>query len=66
VQFAADCRPADIVVLLDDQHVESRLGEKSGIGQAVVARTDDDRVVIRAGHDASARAGIERLRFRYI
>ena len=45
VQFPADRRAADVVVLFQHHHFQAGLGQKSGVGQAIVACPDDNGVV---------------------
>ena len=43
--------PTDKVALLEHEDALARLGEVGGVGEAVVAATDDDRVVgVGVGH----------------
>ena len=47
LDLAADGCAADPGIALDDEHLEPGPREVGGVGQAVVARADDDRVVFR-------------------
>ena len=47
LDLAADGRAADPGHALDHEHLEPGAREIGGVGQAVVARADDDRVVFR-------------------
>ena len=49
MEFAADSRAADVGIALQHGHFEPRFGEISPIGEAVMARTNDDRVVLVHG-----------------
>ena len=46
MQFPADRGAANIGITLQDGHFEPRLGEVGTVGEAIVARTNDDRVVL--------------------
>ena len=46
VEFSADSRAADVRIALQHGHFKPRFGEISPIGEAVMARTNDDRVVL--------------------
>ena len=50
-ELLRDRRATDEVALLEDEDALARLGEVGGVGQAVVAATDDDCVVgVGVGH----------------
>jgi hypothetical protein len=53
-------RPADVVVLLDHQHAQARLGEVRRRREAVVAGADHDRIVV--AHDRLRRIARAALR----
>ncbi len=63
-QLLGDRRATDQVPALEDQRLESRLGEVGAVDEAVVPAADDDRVVLRAGscHGSHAvfRSGLNR------
>ncbi len=46
VQLTANGGTADVFVLLDDKHAQTRFREKGGVRQAIVARTYDNGVVV--------------------
>ena len=61
VELFGDRRATDEVPLLEDQRLQSGLGEVGAVDEAVVATADDDRVVaVGLGHDIDVfRSGLK-------
>ncbi len=56
VEFARDGGTADVIVLLDDNDVESRFRQVGGVREPVVTGADNDRVI--AAHRSTSCAAL--------